>query len=68
MQKIVVSDTSCLILFHKIEELELLQKVFGHITITETVSEEFKGGGGPCGRSLSPLYCPIRRRHCRFAA
>lgn len=42
MQKIIVSDTSCLILFHKIDQFELLQKVFGHIIITETVSKEFK--------------------------
>lgn len=42
MQKIIVSDTSCLILFHKIGEFELLQKVFGQIIITETVSKEFK--------------------------
>ena len=42
MQKIIVSDTSCLILFHKIGELELLQKVFGEIIITETVYREFK--------------------------
>lgn len=42
MQKIIVSDTSCLILFYKIGELELLHKVFGHIIITETVSKEYK--------------------------
>lgn len=43
MQKVIVSDTGCLILFYKIDELELLQKVFGHIIITETVvSKEFK--------------------------
>lgn len=42
MQKIIVSDTSCLILFYKIGELELLRKVFGEIIITETVSKEFK--------------------------
>lgn len=42
MQKIIVSDASCLILFYKIGELELLQKVFGQIIITEIVSKEFK--------------------------
>lgn len=42
MQKVIVSDTSCLILFYKIGEFELLQKVFGQIIITETVSKEFK--------------------------
>lgn len=42
MQKIIVSDTSCLILFYKIGEFELLQKIFGHIIITEKVFTEFK--------------------------
>lgn len=42
MQKVIVSDTSCLILFYKIDEFELLQKVFGQIVITETVYNEFK--------------------------
>lgn len=42
MQKTIVSDTSCLILLYKIGEIELLQKVFGTIFITETVSVEFK--------------------------
>lgn len=41
MQKIIVSDASCLILFYKIGELELLKKVFGKIIITEIVSKEF---------------------------
>lgn len=42
MQKVIVSDTSCLILYNKIGELELLHKVFGRIVITETVAKEFK--------------------------
>lgn len=42
MPKVTVSDTSCLILFYKIGELDLLKKVFGHILITEIVSKEFK--------------------------
>lgn len=41
MQKIIVADTSCLILFYKIGELELLHRVFGQIIITEVVSIEF---------------------------
>ncbi|MFA7445772.1 MAG: DUF3368 domain-containing protein [Flavobacteriaceae bacterium] len=41
MQKIIVSDTSCLILFSKINRLELLQKLFGIITVTKIISEEF---------------------------
>jgi predicted nucleic acid-binding protein len=42
MPDVTVSDTSCLILFYKIGELELLKNVFGNILITETVSKEFK--------------------------
>lgn len=41
MPKVTVSDTSCLILFYKIGELELLKKLFGKLHITETVSKEF---------------------------
>lgn len=40
MQKITVSDTSTLILFYKIDALEILKKVFGQITITQTVLKE----------------------------
>lgn len=42
MPDATVSDTSCLILFYKIGELELLKNVFGNILVTETVSKEFK--------------------------
>lgn len=42
MQKVIVSDTSCLILFYKIGELDLLNKVFDQITITNTVALEYK--------------------------
>tara|TARA_R110000868_G_scaffold114002_2_gene305966 strand:+ start:470 stop:613 length:144 start_codon:yes stop_codon:yes gene_type:complete len=41
MPKIIVSDTSCLILFNKIGELDLLKKLFGKLYITEKVLEEF---------------------------
>lgn len=41
MQKIIVSDTSCLILLEKIGELELLHKVFGGIIITQVVADEY---------------------------
>lgn len=41
MPKVIVSDTSCLILFYKIGELDLLQKLFGKLHITETVFKEF---------------------------
>lgn len=41
MQKVIVSDTSCLILLSKIHRLELLQQLYGEITITKTIAEEF---------------------------
>lgn len=42
MQKVIISDTSCLILLDKIGELELLNKLFGQILITIEISNEFK--------------------------
>jgi predicted nucleic acid-binding protein len=41
MQKIIVSDTSCLILLAKINRINLLQKLFGRITITSIIANEF---------------------------
>ncbi len=41
MQVTIISDTSCLILLHKIDELQLLQKLFGTIIITQIVADEF---------------------------
>lgn len=41
MPNVTVSDTSCLILFHKIGELDLLKKLFGKIYITNSVFNEF---------------------------
>lgn len=41
MQKIILSDTSCLILLEKIGELDLLHEVFGNILITQEVADEF---------------------------
>ena len=37
----IVSDTSCLILFHKIGEFDLLKKLFAKLQITDTVLKEF---------------------------
>lgn len=42
MQKVIISDTSCLILLDKIGELELLKKLFGQIVITIEILNEFK--------------------------
>lgn len=41
MPKIIVSDTSCLILLDKIKQLDLLHILFNKVTITQIVSEEF---------------------------
>ncbi|MEX0813058.1 MAG: DUF3368 domain-containing protein [Chitinophagales bacterium] len=41
MQKIIVSDTSCLILLQKIGRLSLLKQLFGKVKITSVVAKEF---------------------------
>lgn len=41
MRRIIVSDTSSLILLHKINRLELLHSLFGKIIITTLVAKEF---------------------------
>lgn len=42
MHNIIVSDTSCLILFDNIGALEVLQKTYGEIIITPEVAEEYR--------------------------
>jgi predicted nucleic acid-binding protein len=41
MHRTIISDTSCLILLDKIGELSILNKLFGNITTTSEVAEEF---------------------------
>jgi predicted nucleic acid-binding protein len=41
MPKIVISDTSTLILFHKIDEFNLLQKVYREVITTPEIAKEF---------------------------
>jgi predicted nucleic acid-binding protein len=44
MQKkysVVIADTSCFILLAKIDQIDLLRKVFGKVTTTETIANEF---------------------------
>jgi predicted nucleic acid-binding protein len=41
VHKTIISDTSCLILLDKIGELDILNKLFGTITTTKEVAEEF---------------------------
>ena len=42
MQKVIISDTSCLILLDKIGELNLLNKLFGQVTVTQEIANEFR--------------------------
>lgn len=41
MPKTIISDTSCLIILSKIGELDLLHKVYGKITTTTDVADEY---------------------------
>jgi len=41
MPKNIVCDASCLILLEKINRLELLQRIFGTVHITDIISQEF---------------------------
>ncbi len=38
----IISDSSCLISLHNSGDLDLLQKVFGEVTITPLIAEEFQ--------------------------
>lgn len=42
MQRIIVSDTSCLILLDKIGQIGLLKSVFGKVIITKEIFQEFR--------------------------
>lgn len=41
MHKTIISDTSCFIILSKIEELDLLKKVYGQIVTTTEIVEEY---------------------------
>ncbi|UOE41208.1 hypothetical protein MTP09_00770 [Chryseobacterium suipulveris] len=41
MSKIVISDTSCLVLLSKINELDVVEKLFSEIITTNEVADEF---------------------------
>lgn len=41
MHKTIISDTSCFIILSKIEQLDLLKKVYGQIVTTSDIVEEF---------------------------
>jgi uncharacterized protein len=52
MNKIIISDTSCIIALSRIDKLEILHKVFSNIVTTKEVQQEF-------GQSL-PLWVEIK--------
>jgi predicted nucleic acid-binding protein len=37
----IIADTSCLVLLEKINRLDILSKLFGEITITSVITDEF---------------------------
>jgi len=40
-KQVIISDTSCLILLDKIDELHLLNKIYGELWTTQEVAQEF---------------------------
>lgn len=44
MERVVISDTACLIALDKIEHLDLLKLLFGQVVVTPTVAAEFGAG------------------------
>jgi len=51
MHRIVIADTSCLIVLQKIDKLFILKELFSEITITEEIAIEY-------GEAL-PEWCNI---------
>ncbi len=41
MQRIIISDTSCLVILSKINKLNILNNLFGNVIITQEVADEF---------------------------
>lgn len=41
MQRLIISDTSCLVILSKINKLHILHNLFGNIIITPEVADEF---------------------------
>lgn len=41
MPKNIIADTSCLVLLEKIDELDILRKLYGKIIITPVIANEF---------------------------
>lgn len=41
MPKVIISETSCLIILNKIRELDLLRQLYDKVTITQDILQEF---------------------------
>jgi predicted nucleic acid-binding protein len=54
MPRIIIADTSCLIVLTNIGELELLERVYGEITTTTAVSREYDQPLPPWVRITDP--------------
>ena len=39
--KVIIADTSCLIIYHKIDQLVILQDTFSELIVTKEVADEF---------------------------
>ena len=39
--RVIIADTSCLILYDKINQFEILQKTFTELIVTREVAEEY---------------------------
>jgi predicted nucleic acid-binding protein len=62
MQRIIVSDTSCLILLKKINKLNILNLLFGKIIITQKVAEEF----GDALPNYFEIINPLDNKYCNI--
>jgi predicted nucleic acid-binding protein len=58
MHKVIISYTSCLIVFDNIGELEIIHQVYGEVITTHEVEAEF-------GKEL-PVICQMKVSHSFF--
>ena len=58
MNKIIISDTSCLIVLSKINKLSLLKELFQEVLITEEVKTEY---GGPLPNWI--IICSVKDKN-----
>jgi predicted nucleic acid-binding protein len=55
MPEIIISDTSCLITLSKINKLDILQKLYTTVFITEDVLNEIKASGFHISKNLESI-------------